>query len=1720
MKSATFPDNETLRVEKLKSYEVLDTKEEACFDQITQAAAMLCGTKIALVSLIDDKRQWFKSKYGLDATETPRDISFCGHAIMGDEIFIVENAEFDERFCENPLFINAPHVRFYAGVPLVTPEKLRIGTLCVIDSESKKLNDSQKFILKVLAANVVEILELRIKNKKLNILEDQYLDVQKMVHAGGWELDAKSGLLNWSDQIYDIFQLSKGTIADMSNSLSYYPPRERERLNSLIDSCLNEKISFDEKFEFVDAKGKKKWVHSIGRPVLDEKGNVIKINGTFQDISKQMEKERDLQLVLSNITEGFFDWHLISEYEYLSPRFWEILGYDPKTKKHHPSEWQKLIHPKDEEQALLNFDQHVKSKGEHPFLNDIRYMHANGSYVWIRCQGKVIEWSESGKPIRMVGTYTDIHLDKILNQENLVFKQALNAYAIIAKTDANGIITNVNDIFCKISKYTTIELVGQNHRILNSGHHPKSFYKELWKTILEKRTWRGEIKNRAKDGSFYWVDTTIVPILGVDGEVEGYLSYRYEITQKKEADTALMISENKHRQIFQQSKDAMVTLEAPSWKFTSANPAALAMFAIETEQDFLQLGLWSLSPEKQPDGSLSADGAKEMISLALENGSHLFEWSHMTLQGKEIPTKILLSKITEENKFYIQGVIRDISKEKELEQKITQTNKYLDLAVEGANLGIWDWDLRDNTVTYSEKWATLRGLTLNELNMDLKDWESRIHPENLLKSNEKINNYLSGKTTYFEDVHRVKHKNGNWIHILGRGRFSAWDKNGKPTRFTGTDFEVSELMSSKNKLDLFFAKAPYGFSFCLMDGSFIEINAEMERITGNSKDEFNKFSFWDLLPDKIAQEQSQLESLFINGSFGPLQKDYIKKNGELVPITINGFIVEDYDGKKGIWSIIEDVSHKVKLENEKNILLDKYQSLNQRLETIFEFSPVVVYECLPNKNWSMNYISSHIEVLTGYRPEVLVNDESLSFGNLIHPEDSSYVEDVIYSAIKDNKSYDIHYRMIHKNGDSRWVWERGAKVPGGNNLIGVIFDVTDKKFAEDEMRKVSIELNKFFDLALNYLCIVDFNQYFKKINSAWLNLGYTEEELKSQPFSNLIHPDDLEATNQEFEKLAQGQKTINFENRYRKKDGRYIHFDWSASPDVEMGQFYAVATDITERKKREEITLLVSHVRSRFIELSTDKNKFFYYLLDKILELTDSEYGFIGQILEDKSGKYLKTLALTDISWDEESKSFFQKNAPRGIEFRNLDTLFGEVIKTGKLLMTNDAKNHPKASGLPKGHPPLHSFMGVPIYYNDVLFAMVAVANKKDGFFHEDYEHLKPFFEICGELTHSVQLSHELDNQKKITAHQSKLASIGELAAGVGHEINNPLSIIQGQTEMLQIHLKKNDISDEYIASKIDKTLKSVERIANIVKGLRTFARSDEVELCNFNIQEMILETVNMLSEIYRKDEIQLLLEVEDSLWVHGNRGRLQQVIVNLLNNARDAIEKMELKIIEIHARKFNDQIKISINDSGPGIPLDLREKIFDPFFTTKEVNKGTGIGLALATTILKEHQGSLIMDNTFSTGASFVLSLPAVSQNPAIPQVHAKTQVKAQLSGTVLIVDDEDGIREILQFQLEKFGVQVLSAINGQEALDILSKNIDKIDLIISDMKMPEMNGPELAHCVRKLPAYRGGFIFITGGINSNMEEYKDLIDGILPKPFTSLQIFEAIKKWVKVPK
>lgn len=322
MISANIPQNEKERLKNLHKYKVLDSLPEEEYDAITKIASTICNTPIALVSLVDEERQWFKSKVGLDAEETPRDYAFCAHAILEpDEIFEVENAKEDERFVDNPLTVNDPNIIFYAGAPLNTSEGFSLGALCVIDNQPKKLNKDQKEALKLLAKQVVKLLELRNNNAKLTKANTKIKKLNENLNDFAYKLshDLKSPLNNISflidvlktdysnvfenDTVKDYFNMISNRISYMENFVSDMLNHTKMTNMKIVHESFNLKELVDNIIKNIDVENKIE-INSedLDTTIFSSKISFLQI---FQNLISNSKKYTDEEKVI--ITIDFFE---------------------------------------------------------------------------------------------------------------------------------------------------------------------------------------------------------------------------------------------------------------------------------------------------------------------------------------------------------------------------------------------------------------------------------------------------------------------------------------------------------------------------------------------------------------------------------------------------------------------------------------------------------------------------------------------------------------------------------------------------------------------------------------------------------------------------------------------------------------------------------------------------------------------------------------------------------------------------------------------------------------------------------------------------------------------------------------------------------------------------------------------------------------------------------------------------------------------------------------------------------------------------------------------------------------------------------------------------------------------------------------------------------------------------------------------------------------------
>jgi signal transduction histidine kinase/CheY-like chemotaxis protein len=327
------------------------------------------------------------------------------------------------------------------------------------------------------------------------------------------------------------------------------------------------------------------------------------------------------------------------------------------------------------------------------------------------------------------------------------------------------------------------------------------------------------------------------------------------------------------------------------------------------------------------------------------------------------------------------------------------------------------------------------------------------------------------------------------------------------------------------------------------------------------------------------------------------------------------------------------------------------------------------------------------------------------------------------------------------------------------------------------------------------------------------------------------------------------------------------------------------------------------------------------------------------------------------------------------------------------------------------------------------------------------------------DLTEQLALQEELESQRELLFQNEKMSALGELLAGVSHELNNPLSIVVGHSLMM-----REEAQDPDTIRRIEKISNAAERCAKIVKTFLAMARQQPTRMEKIDISTVITTAVDVAAYGKQREGTAVSAQLDDALpEVLADADQITQVIINLIINADHAINDAgtgDRIDVTASAIKSGRSVEISVSDNGPGVPDRMRPRIFEPFFTTKEVGDGTGIGLALCHRIVHSHGGQIWLDDDHRPGARFCIRLPiGASEKGSTAQDRAVAVEPGP--NRVLIVDDEEDVAELIAEILNKDGFSVQTAASGAEALKHL-KSIS-YDIVLSDVNMPEMNGAAL---------------------------------------------------------
>lgn len=670
-------------------------------------------------------------------------------------------------------------------------------------------------------------------------------------------------------------------------------------------------------------------------------------------------------------------------------------------------------------------------------------------------------------------------------------------------------------------------------------------------------------------------------------------------------------------------------------------------------------------------------------------------------------------------------------------------------------------------------------------------------------------------------------------------------------------------------------------------------------------------------------------------------------------------------------------------------------------------------------------------------------------------------------------------QLLHSNetDEAVWILHRGAVVVRNllsqpTRIIGTSTDITKRKTYELELRKSHENLNKLTNnipgLLYQFHRSIEGVYTFPYMSSSAkeiLNVEYISTPIRLEDSLSTIHPEDLQYV---INSINESAETLSiWEEEFRviiPNKGVQWRYGISRPELLADGSilWHGYLSDTTERKQIEEQLT----IKDTVIENSINGNVIFD--LEGYITYSNTAFKTMWGFEENDLNEHLN---LSDLFVERKSG------------FDILTYLLIDDSWTGEL----EAKT-------------LHNHK---VFYTNIVATLVKAP---DG---------SP---LC--IYASVLDVTEKRQIEEIFLRNQRMESIGTLAGGIAHDLNNVLTPI-----LLSIEILKLQTKDEKFLRRLDLIENSTKRGAELIKQVLHFSRGVEGERTSIPLKKLTDEMVMIMTSTFPKNINHSVMIEQNIPEIVGDYTQLHQVLLNLCVNARDAMPDGGLisisvrKISNSHEGKFaylglkeEEYIQLSVSDTGTGMPKEVREKVFEPFFTTKEIGKGIGIGLSTVMSIVKSHKATIDLSSEEGKGTTFDIYFPITSLQAEVKSTTALTKTPISGNICVLVVDDEDAIREFSTLALEPLGYSVYTACDFNDAMQIYNQKKDQISILVVDMILPGPDGKEIIKTIRaerpEIPCIAVSGVFHTF---EEDEKFKNVL--FLQKPYTTSQFVSSVQ-------
>ncbi|MEJ2671981.1 MAG: PAS domain S-box protein, partial [Deltaproteobacteria bacterium] len=1241
----------------------------------------------------------------------------------------------------------------------------------------------------------------------------------------------------------------------------------------------------------------------------------------------------------------------------------------------------------------------------------------------------------------------------------------------IFHVDPQGIIQGVNPAAERMFGWEADELLGQPLPMI-----PEDQWEEV--LALRHRVFQGEqltgleLRRRRKDGAWIDVSLSIAPMYDENGQVTGIAGLVEDITARKQSEAALAKSRAEFEAIFNSISDTIIFADHER-RIILANPAVKTMFGYAPQE---------LVGERTE--VLYADRAECETTHNIYYPSGvpekpaLFEIIYRRKNGTLFSAESLASQVRDAQGNVLGGVgiTRDITARKVAEAALQESQRQLMMLadfLENSSQPFWVGFLDGHMGMFNTAFQNLLGYTQEELSF--MNWETDLTPAECRKEEavQLTELHRTGQPVRYEKEFLRQDGRRVPVEMLVHLRR---DEKGDPLHYYAFATDISArkeaeaaLQESEALFRAIFEGAAIGIALTDTDGRILTINPAFEQSLGYCLQELAGTTFATIThADDISTSVEFLKELLAGRrDHYRLEKRYICKDGREMWVNLTVSLLRDATGApKFSVGMVEDITARKEAET-------ALERERQRLFALLDSLPGIIL--LHGEDYTVRFANRRFIEICGDPKNKLCYE---AFEQRHSPCEACPAPLVIAHQTSQE------WERQTKDGRVFQVYNYPFRdVDGSPCILTLGLDITARKQAEGALRKQA----ELLDLAHDAIIVRDLDsQIIFWSNGAEKTYGWTKEQAKGQFIHALLQtvfPASQEVTEREV--LEQGK--WEGELVHTRVDGTKIVVAsrWALQRDDHgaPASILEINRDVTARKQVEEA---LQESETRFRQLAEN--------IDDVFWLGSSDWRqtyYISPAYERVWGRSCASLYDHPSSWSE-------------------SVLPEDRDKTRIAFQEQVAGDLPEAPCLE---------------YR---------IKRPDGAVRWIQARFFPIRNEAGKVYRIAGIATDITSRKEVEAvlqwreehlrQTAKMEAVGRLAGGVAHDFNNLLTIISGYGELVLADLQEQDQRRQQVQA----ILKAADQATAVTRQLLAFSRKQMLQPQILDLNRLITSLVEMLSRLVDEDiKISMVLEPELGA-VKADPNHMEQVVMNLAINALDAmpqggtltVETANVQVEPDYTRRHPEitpgaYVVTTVADTGTGMNHEVLSHIFEPFFTTKEKGKGTGLGLSMAYGIIKQSGGHILVESAPQKGSVFHIYLPRVALSKQPDELAAPALTASRDTGTILLVEDEVEVRHVVRRMLALKGYSVLSAHDGQEALEIGQKHPGPIHLLLTDVAMPAMGGRELAERLASShPEMK--VLFMSGHTEDGMVRrgVRESLINFIQKPFRVDQLLVKVRK------